>query len=122
MAINFRAADGLNETPVSEAQPLPVTNVGAASGGDSYQAITTNATTVVKDGAGTLTGIVVNAIGTSETVTVYDAADADGTAIFTFALTGLAVGTKINIGAAMGTGITVKTAGSAACDITVLYR
>ncbi len=29
MAITFRAADGLNETPVSRATPLPVSGVGA---------------------------------------------------------------------------------------------
>lgn len=90
---------------------------------DIYAArITSNATTVVKSGAGTCVGFVINALGTTEVVTIYDALSATGNAVFVIGLTSRLAGDRISLDTAFGTGITYVTSGVSAADITPIYR
>lgn len=81
--------------------------------------ITTNTSTQVKASAGILHAIVINNIGTTETITVYNNASSDATPIAT--ITGFTIPVTITFNAFMSAGIRIKTAGAGAADITVLY-
>lgn len=91
---------------------------------NSYLGITTQATTVVKSGAGTLDKIVINKTVASGVITIYDNTAGSGTVIAT--ITNPAV--LLQEGpipalyeCAFATGLTIVTSG-AAQDITVIYR
>jgi hypothetical protein len=93
-------------------------NAAVEMAGSTFSNITTNTTTLVKTGAGTLHRIVVNNPGTAATITIYDSTTATGTKIGT-----IAVGvtqTSIAYEAFFSTGLTIVTTG--APDITVVYR
>lgn len=85
--------------------------------GHSYTYISTATTTVVKSGAGTLIGIVVNG-GTTGTITVYDNTAASGTTPFVFDTTNAIASYRFDVG--FSTGCTIVT--SAATKITAIWR
>lgn len=107
-------ANGNSCEAVVPSYPLPVFQAGS-----SHTNITTDTNTVVKSSPGTFTGLIVNTAGTSSTATVYDNTACSGTKIGTFSTTAQ---TAITFGVAASTGICVTTAGSAAADITILWR
>lgn len=82
--------------------------------------ISTNATTVVKSGAGVLHCITVNTTGTTTTATVYDNTSAAGTKIATINSSASHITQIYDV--SFNTGLTVVTAGAAASDITISYR
>lgn len=97
--------------------------------------ITTNATTVIKSGAGVLYGFTVNNNGftTAGTITIYDNTAASGTKIGTWTIPIQPPGTTLlattffppalQLNVAFSTGLTFVTATTApAADITVSYR
>lgn len=90
--------------------------------GNKFRNIAGAATTVVKSGAGTLVGIVVNKAVASGVITIYDNTAASGTKIGTITNPGTLLHSQISLvhGLAFGTGLTVVT--SAADDITVIYN
>lgn len=102
-------------TPVTVAATLTTQMAGW-----SFSNVVTNATTVVKSGAGVLHCVTVNGLGTTETATVYDNTAASGTKIGTVSVS--AVGQTGCYDVAFATGLTVVTAGAVAADITVSYR
>jgi hypothetical protein len=96
-------------------------NVGmaaAATGGYSFNNITTATTTTVKSGAGTLHALTINTKGVTSTATLYDNTAGSGTKIATVDTT-LGTG-EILYDVAFATGLTIVTAGSA--DITAVYK
>jgi hypothetical protein len=102
--------------PVGASNPLPTTAA------DSYRNITTNTTTAVKSGAGTLVRIVVNTKGAAaNTATLYDNLAGSGTRIGTLDTVNGAIA-SIEYGCAFATGLTIVTATGTAADITVVYR
>lgn len=108
-------------TQVSDATPMPVGVVAVASGGYSYANIATNATTVVKAGAGTLHSITINTKGaSSNTATIYDNTAGSGTKIATIDTT--AAQTTLVLDVAFATGLTIVTATGTAGDLTVAYK
>ena len=100
----------------------------------SFLNITTNATTTVKSGAGTLHGFTVNNNGftTAGTITIYDNTAASGTLIGTFTIPLMPPGTVLlattfippqYFDLSFSTGLTIVTATTApAANITVMYR
>lgn len=101
---------------------------------NSYAAITTNATTTVKTGAGFLHAFTVNNNGftTAGTITVYDNTAGSGTKIGTFTIPLAPPGTVLlattffppqRLDVSFATGLTFVTATTApAADITIAYR
>lgn len=99
---------------VAPSNPLPVAPTS------TYKNISSNATTVVKSGAGYLGTITINTKGaTANTATVYDNTAGSGTVIATIDTTGGAVTLTFN--AKFATGLTVVTATGTAANITVCY-
>jgi hypothetical protein len=87
----------------------------------NYNAISTAATTLVKSGNGVLLGVVINAKGTvASTITIYDALTATGTPIAT--IDSLNLSNNFNFNVFFTVGLTIVTTGTAAPNITVLYR
>jgi len=102
--------------PVGPSNPMPTTAA------DSYRNITTNTTTTVKSGAGTLVRIVINSKGAAaNTATIYDNVAASGTRIGTLDTVSGALA-SIEYGCAFATGLTIVTATGTAADLTVVYR
>ena len=105
-----------------------------ADTGANFLNITTNATTVVKTGAGEFLGFTVNNVGftTAGSVTIYDNTAGSGTKIGTWVIPLMPPGTTLLattffppvISSAMfSIGLTIVTATTApAADLTVLYR
>ncbi len=91
------------------------------SGGSvlTYLNIPTSTTTVVKTGSGFLHSIIINTIGTTSTVTVYDNTAASGTKIATLSSV---VQNFMLYDCKFTTGLTIVTAGGAPADITVVYK
>lgn len=88
--------------------------------GNSYANITTSTTTVVKASPGVLDRVVINTVGTTGSITIYDNASAgSGTKIATADSTALS-GTTLSYNVAAANGITIVTTG--APNITVSYR
>lgn len=99
--------------PISTSSPAIVTR------SDSYLNITTKVTNnAIKTGAGRLAGIVVNKLGSADTITIYDSLTATGTIIAT--ITSPPVG-RLTFDVAFGTGLTIVTGGTTAGDYTVCY-
>ncbi len=93
----------------------------SATGAYSYNHIATSTDTVVKASAGTLHGVTVNTKGTiASTVTVFDHATCTGTTIAV--IDSLTLTGNFVYDVAMGTGICVTTTGTAAPDVTVIYK
>jgi hypothetical protein len=100
--------------------PMPVSEQFLPA--SSFTNITTATTTVVKSGAGRLARLLINTIGTTPTITVFDNTAASGTKIATLVLPAAGAGDmpcSIEFGCAFSTGLTVLT--SAACDLTVVW-
>lgn len=89
---------------------------------NSFRNIASASTTVVKSGAGTLAGVIVNKAAALSSVTIYDNTLATGTKIATIThpLTLLSSQYALPFNCAFTTGLTVVT--SAADDVTVIYR
>jgi len=115
-AVNPCVKDGGSCAPVTSTNGLPV-----AVSGLNFVNITTNTDTGVLGTSGVFARLVVNTGGTGSTAAVYD--DGDGTCssglIATFATTALV---SLELNAAVANGICVKTAGTGAANITVLWR
>lgn len=88
-------------------------------GGYTPTNITSKTTTVVKTGPGVLRRIVINAPGSSDTLTLYDNTAASGTKIATITVT---AGFPYEYDALFSTGLTVVSGGTTAGDYTVLWR
>ena len=89
-------------------------------GSYSYNNITTKTDTAVKTTSGTLQRIVINKIGTTDTLTIYDNTACSGTKIGTITV-------QASIGVyeyrvKFGTGLCVTSGGGAAGDYTVVYQ
>ena len=94
------------------------------AGAAQYTRITSNTTTVVKQGNGIFFGIVTVAAGTSWQAAVYDNASGVGAVLVptsTLALGGLTTGLPPGIGVVFEQGLTVITSGTAAGDAYVLW-
>lgn len=87
----------------------------------TYNNISTNTTTTVKSGPGFLHALAVNNPGASETVTLYDNTTNSGTLIATITIPAGYLGT-ILYDVKLTTGLTIVTAGTTACNLTVSYR
>jgi hypothetical protein len=82
--------------------------------------ITTKTTTLVKTGAGTIGDITINATGSVDTITVYDALTATGTPLAT--ITAPTVGMKFCELYNFTTGLCIVTGGTTAGNYTVSFR
>ncbi len=85
----------------------------------NYTNITTNTTTTITTDPGTLCKVIVNKVGTTSTVTVYDSDAASGSIIAS--MSSVAVGTFF-YDCRRSVGLTIVTAGAAAADITVTWE
>jgi hypothetical protein len=88
-------------------------------GGYNYTNVTSKTTTVAKIGPGILRAIVINAPGTSDTLTIYDNTAASGTKIGTVTVT---AGYPLVYDVNFSTGLTVVSGGSTAGDYTIVWR
>lgn len=86
----------------------------------SYLNMASAATTTVKTGPGILHAIVVNNVGATASVTIWDNTAASGTLIATISpgISGLTTVYDVSF----NTGLTVTTAGGTAPNITVVYQ
>lgn len=118
-AVAAMAADLTYTTlPQDNDSALVLSNKAAtAAASNKYSNITTATTTAVKSGSGIVERIVVNKVGSSSTVTVYDNTAGSGTKIAT--INSDSLGTY-HYGCRFGTGLTVVTVGTP--DVTVVYR
>jgi hypothetical protein len=82
--------------------------------------ITTKTTTLVKTGGGVIGDITINATGSADTITVYDALTATGTPLAT--IIAPTVGMKFCELYAFTTGLCIVTGGTTAGDYTVSYQ
>lgn len=94
-------------------------NTGTAVG-FSFLGITSQATTLVKTGAGILHTITFNNPTATAVITVYDNTAASGTKIGTITIPASPMPVSLTYDAAFGTGLTIVT-GTASSDITVTY-
>jgi len=94
---------------------------GAQQSVFSYQNITTDATTVVKSGSGTLHAVCINTPAATGTITIYDNTAASGTKIGTITSYASATPGCWTYDVQFWTGLTIVTA-VAAPDVTVSWR
>jgi len=111
----------MGSNPGQAANAIPVWIAPAPAGAaPSVRNITTDATTLVKTGAGTFNGLSINTVGDASTVKVYDGLTAAGTLLGTFS--SAAIGNFQNLGWPFAVGLCIVTASSdPAADITVTY-
>ena len=85
----------------------------------SYSNLVANVSTTIKGGAGILHTIVVNTLGTTPTIQIYDNTAASGTKIgfITPTVTG-----TYDYDVTFNTGLTVVTTGTGTADITVCWQ
>lgn len=91
--------------------------------GLSFNNIKSATTTVVKNGAGVLSRIVINTPIASNTIAVYDNTAGSGTLIGTLTIPSTVTGEApmaVEFGCAFATGLTLVTSGTS--DLTVIYR
>jgi hypothetical protein len=89
----------------------------------AYTKITSNTTTQVKTGAGTLQSIIVSSPGSAWTIQVFDNTSCAAPAIFgATAVTVPAAWTVINFNTDFNTGLCMTTAGTTAGELTATYR
>jgi hypothetical protein len=105
--------------------PVPVSVIDDATGlavsfGFTPLGITTKTTTLVKAGAGMVGDITINATGTADTITVYDALTAVGTPIAT--ITSPTIGMKFCELYRFSVGLTIVTGGTTAGNYTVSFQ
>lgn len=113
------AAASLSVCPASDAT-FSTSAAASATGGYSFNNITTNATTVVKSGVGSFHTLVINTRGVGNLLTIYDNTAASGTKIAIVDTT-LST-TSFLYDVAFTTGLTMVTAGGTPPDITVTYK
>src|SRR5205809_3347576 len=95
---------GGEASPVGPANPMPTTAA------DSYRNVTTNTTTTIKSGAGTLVRLSINAKGAAgNTATLYDNTVGSGTRIGTLDTVNGAIA-SLEYGCAFTLGLTIVTA------------
>ena len=85
----------------------------------SYSNLVNNVTTTIKSGAGILHTVVVNTLGTTPTIQIYDNTAASGTKIGL--ITPTVTGTY-DYDVSFNTGLTVVTTGTGTADITVTWQ
>lgn len=104
--------------------PLRTTAVPAANQSQNFAAVT--AGTLIKNGAGVLASINLNAVGTvASSITLYDGTDTTGKKLGTWStLAGsvLAAVGQVPVNLAFSTGLFAVVAGTTSGDITVGYR
>ncbi len=101
---------------------IPVWPVAMAGGGASFVNITTNTSTLIKTGAGTLFGVSVNTAGTgSASIAVYDGTSASGTLIGTYSTTAQGGPVLPTVGISFATGLFAVTTATNPADVTVSY-
>ena len=100
---------------------IPSTDSSTFVSGYTYNNITTDTTTAVKSGAGTLHSVCINTPLATSVITIYDNTAASGTTIGTYTIPVSPVPSCLVYDVAFATGLTVKTT-TAASDITVSYR
>lgn len=93
----------------------------APAPGNLLSNIATNASTLVKTGAGIFFGFSVNTAGTGTTMAVYDGTSAAGTSLGTFSTTAVNAFDLPGGGFPFATGLFIVTAGDAAANITASY-
>ena|ERR1700694_5974507 len=98
---------------------MPTVNTLATPIAYNYTHISTAATTTVKSGTGTLSRIVVNTIGGTSTLVIYDSVTGSGTVIGAF--TTLVQG-SFNMNIAFTNGLTIVTAGVTQADVTIIWK
>lgn len=98
---------------------IPVYIVTPPASAASFKNISTNASTQVKTGAGTLQGVIVNTPGVTSTLALYDGTSASGTPIATIN-TAQAFGEEFNL--AFTTGLFAVTAGGTPANLTITYE
>lgn len=124
LALTFYTnATAVNSMGVSAAQfgAWTVTAQLAASttGGYSYNHQSTNGTTTVKSGAGTLHTVTINNAGATDTITLYDNTAGSGTVI---AVIGSTSEATFTYDLAFTTGLTAVIAGTTSPDVTFTYK
>lgn len=87
---------------------------------NTYANITTKTTTTLKAGAGTLSRVVINKVGSADTIAIFDSLTGTGTLIGT--ITSGLEGNTFAYDCAFATGLTLVTGGTTAGDYTVVYR
>lgn len=93
----------------------------SAGAGYSYAHISTNATTVVKSGAGSLHSITINSKGASANIaTIYDGISTAGTVVGIIDTTAASQNFLYDV--ALTAGLTIVTSTGTAADITVSYK
>ena len=92
-----------------------------ASAGANTNNITTATSTLVKTGAGALTGLIVATAGTGATATVYNGISAGGTLIGTFSLNAQGAINMPGSGIPFSVGLFIVTVGSPAANLIVTY-
>ena len=106
-----------NNVPIQvDANGIVQTNAG---GSFSFHDFAANGTTTLKTGAGVLHTVTINAVGSGETIQLYDNTTNSGTLIAT--ITPVA-GMTYLFDAAFSTGLTVRIAGTTAGDYTVTWK
>jgi hypothetical protein len=106
---------------IASMTPIITNNQAAITGGFSYSNITTDTTTVVKTGAGTLHSVVLNNPVATEVITIYDNTSAVAPKIGTITVPTSPQPVTLIYDVAFTTGLTVVTA-TAVSDITVCYK
>ena len=85
----------------------------------SYSNLINNATSIIKSGAGILHTVVVNTLGTTPTIQLFDNTAASGTKIGL--ITPTVTGTY-DYDVSFNTGLTIVTTGTAGSDITICWQ
>jgi len=93
-----------------------VTPPGSAA---SFKNIAANGNSQVKTGPGTLQGVIVNTLGVTSTLALYDGTSASGTPIATIN-TAQAFGEEFNL--AFATGLFAVTAGGTPANVTITFE
>ncbi len=89
--------------------------IGGATGAN----ITTATTTLVKTGAGTISGVTVNTAGAGSIIKIYDGLTNAGTLLATISS---AAQVSLSYGLAFATGLCVVTSGGTPADVTIQYH
>lgn len=92
----------------------------AASTGYCFNNITTNTTTIVKSGPGTLNSVNINTKGSGTVAILYDSVTASGTKIATIDTSVNGPSALYNL--AFTIGLTVVTTGKSPADLTLTYK
>lgn len=106
--------------PVISTAQVGMSSVATPTGAYDFARISTNATTVVKSGYGTLRAITINTSGATATATVYNNTAGSGTIIAV--INSAANPQTLVYDIAFTTGLTIVTAGTTPGDLTISYK